>query len=788
MSSSRGQNIGAKLRFIATLVLLTGHGFSLFAAGNECESSGHFVIADLASEFAQKNSKYARGPIRPGLLELDLKNLGLDEKAIENSKLRIRRSAKGPVPTEISTPVTSLYRRVRLTESQASLLRARGHFVEPDCKVSIPKGFSKPTSQVSEIPSKEPPSQVVSRIDSLKDYLWGLEAARFYQAWQITSGSPDIRVGVCDTGVDWEHEDLIGQAALVGGEPAVFDSTNTEFSPLDRFSHGTHVIGTIAAIKENGIGIMGAAPHVRYVSGKALSSEGYGYSSWITSCIQAMIDTYSVDVINLSIGGSVGAIAEYELQRASDRGIIVVIAAGNDSTNNVRDGDLNSVKSTVKVAALADIKPYNQPDLASFSNFGNWVDIAAPGQGIWSTIPRGMLSSEPLLGAYFPFSGTSMAAPHISALAALTKSVYRGIDTQTFKQILREGSIEFSPSNIVAANAFNPIAVVKRSPFKHFSVNAEAVLQATLRVRDDAIRRAKSVGILSAQGQLSRTKMSADDRELIAEGWVELGDSLDIELGLQVLESGHPGTPNWVELVSAQFRGCDRSSALTARSREDDERSQFCRQRFALRSSMGVRQGSYQVRVVARRTGFDSAELSALPEARVVFVPLLSRNRLPVGIVESLEINGRNLTVKGWAWDPDVSELPGGINLPLITYVFSSVNTQGKLSEGLTAGFGVSILTNLTRPDVKQKYGHLFDLSNLQPEQPIGFEETYRLPDGFCFVRGGGPLADRLLSVMVFDADSLGRGLGPVPLPWRNLNGPTVLGPARCVDHWQPQD
>jgi subtilisin len=236
----------------------------------------------------------------------------------------------------------------------------------------------------------------------------------------------DVDVAVIDTGVDYQHPDLnvVGGVNCSGGSP--FKSSCTSGGDDDHY-HGTHVAGTIGAI-DNGSGVVGVAPGARIWAVKVLNSQGSGYSSWIIAGIDwVTANAATIEVANMSLGGSGYNQAEYDaIQNAVNAGVAFAVAAGNSDSdaNNYSPAAFNNV---LTVSALADFdgipggngSPTCRSDqddtLADFSNWGDAVDVAAPGVCILSTYPLEK-------GEYGTISGTSMASPHAAGALALLAS------------------------------------------------------------------------------------------------------------------------------------------------------------------------------------------------------------------------------------------------------------------------------------------------------------------------------------------------------------------------------
>ncbi len=236
----------------------------------------------------------------------------------------------------------------------------------------------------------------------------------------------DVDVAVIDTGVDLEHPDLdvVGGVNCAKGGPF---GGNCQQGGDDDHYHGTHVAGTIAAI-DDGVGVVGVAPGARIWAVKVLNQRGSGYTSWIVAGIDwVAANAATIEVANMSLGGGGFNQAEYDaIQGAVNKGVAFAVAAGNsnDDANNYSPAAFDNV---LTVSALADFdgamggngSPTCRTDqddtLADFSNWGNAVQIAAPGVCILSTFPVEQ-------GEYGTISGTSMASPHAAGALALLAS------------------------------------------------------------------------------------------------------------------------------------------------------------------------------------------------------------------------------------------------------------------------------------------------------------------------------------------------------------------------------
>jgi subtilisin family serine protease/subtilase family serine protease len=239
------------------------------------------------------------------------------------------------------------------------------------------------------------------------------------EAWAISTGSSSVTVAVIDSGIDYTHPDLAANYA--GGDDFVFGDGD----PMDDHGHGTHVAGIIAAALGNLTGtpaepegVVGVAPHARIRAYKVCRSDGTCDDFAIQQAIARAI-TDGANIINMSLGQSTYSQSLDEaVQDAWNAGLVIVAGAGNDGTTApFYPAALNNV---ISVAAFDE-----DHRRASFSNYGNWVDIAAPGNVIMSTYPIaacGASTAPGDTGCYAWLSGTSMATPFVSGAAALVWS------------------------------------------------------------------------------------------------------------------------------------------------------------------------------------------------------------------------------------------------------------------------------------------------------------------------------------------------------------------------------
>jgi len=238
-------------------------------------------------------------------------------------------------------------------------------------------------------------SEIIKPSDPYVDKQWALDKINVFQLWQMAPVTEAVVVAILDTGIDPDHQDLNG---LIMAEANFTDSS----SPADSYGHGTHVAGIIAA-KNNGTGIVGVAPGCRLLNVKVADDMGRCQASALAEGIMWAVNN-GASVINISLEiKEPSPQLEEAVNYAWSCGSIIIAAAGNNGNQSpVYPAYYNNC---VAVAAI------NQDDnLAPLSNYGDWVDVAAPGSDIYSTLPD---------NDYGYKTGTSFATACVSGIAAL---------------------------------------------------------------------------------------------------------------------------------------------------------------------------------------------------------------------------------------------------------------------------------------------------------------------------------------------------------------------------------
>ena len=303
--------------------------------------------------------------------------------------------------------------------------------------------------------------------DPLYSFQWHYPQMSLPQAWDLTTGT-DAIVAVIDTGIVLSHPDLQGQ--LVAGYDLIKDPGNAldgdgiDPDPTDVGDrsnpdgsgsfHGTHVAGTVAAATNNSVGVAGVAFGAKVMPLRAVGRFGgslYDIEQAVRYAAGLSNDSGTLpprraDVINLSLGSTGSAASEQAtLDQARAAGVIVVAAAGNSQTSTRFYPAAYSGVIAVSAVTLSKT-------LASYSNFGSWIDVAAPGGNTATDLngdgkPDGVLSTVAtdaggtLANDYVIWQGTSMAAPHVAGVAALMKARAPNLTPQQFDNLLISGAM-----------------------------------------------------------------------------------------------------------------------------------------------------------------------------------------------------------------------------------------------------------------------------------------------------------------------------------------------------------
>jgi len=254
---------------------------------------------------------------------------------------------------------------------------------------------------------------------------WGIDRIDAEVVHPYNKGTA-VKVSIIDTGIDYTHPDL--NANYKGG----YDFVNVDVDPKDDNGHGTHCAGIVAA-EDNDIGVIGVAPEAYLYAVKVLNNRGSGYLSNVILGIQWSVDNH-MQVVSMSLGTSTySASLESACNSAYGAGLILVAAAGNSGDGNP---NTNEYSYPAAYASVIAVGATDKTDTApSWSNSGPYLELAAPGVDIYSTLPTYTVTLTRTYGYnYGTLSGTSMSCPHVAGTAALVVAsdpTLRNMDVRT---------------------------------------------------------------------------------------------------------------------------------------------------------------------------------------------------------------------------------------------------------------------------------------------------------------------------------------------------------------------
>ena len=245
--------------------------------------------------------------------------------------------------------------------------------------------------------------------DAYFDQQWGLKAIMADEVWDVERGDTDntVVVAVIDSGVDMDHPDLVGNLIFPGNDIWYGDS-----DPNDGYGHGTHVAGIIAAVTNNVIGVAGVSWYAKILPVKVLDDDGLGDDLKVAEGMEWAADN-GARILNLSLGSSdYSSPLQTAVDYARGKNCVVIAAAGNDGVSQAN-------YPAACIGAIAVGATDELDNLASFSNYGTWISVVAPGVSIVSTYPNHAHTLYPATSNSAVLQGTSMAAPFVSGVAAL---------------------------------------------------------------------------------------------------------------------------------------------------------------------------------------------------------------------------------------------------------------------------------------------------------------------------------------------------------------------------------
>ena len=273
---------------------------------------------------------------------------------------------------------------------------------------------------------------------------WAPAKVNAEAAWDLTTGASNVLIGVIDSGISMspggalDHEDLSTPGRFTLGTDFVDGGT-----PRDLNGHGTHVAGIAAAVGNSASGIAGMNWGSRVYICRTLDANGNGSSADFADAVEEITDFAVANsmkaAINYSGGGADNQTKRDACQYASDRGVLVIAATGNDNGGAV----IFPAAYSTTIDGVIGVGSTTQTDTVSpFSNVGPEVTVVAPGSSIVSTLPTYAVGAPPLPLNYGTLSGTSMATPLVTGLAALMWSRHPGFAHTKIKQCLKDSAVK----------------------------------------------------------------------------------------------------------------------------------------------------------------------------------------------------------------------------------------------------------------------------------------------------------------------------------------------------------
>lgn len=424
--------------------------------------------------------------------------------------------------------------KLKTGDSKGALKALENHpavqYVEPNYKISIQASPDDP--KFSELWGLHNTGQTGGTADADIDAL---------EAWDISVGSRDVIVAVIDTGVDHTHPDLAnnmwvnpneiagdgidndnnGYVDDVHGINAITDSGD----PMDDQGHGTHVSGTIGAIGNDGVGVVGVNQQVSIIGCKFLDAGGSGSSADAIKCIDYLVGLKNagvdVRISNNSWGGGGYSQAMADAITSSEEaGMLFVAAAGNSAVDN--DSNPHYPSSYEHESVLSVASTTHTDAMSSFSQWGLVsVDLGAPGSAIVSTVPG---------GGYDSFSGTSMATPHVAGAAALALSVNPSLTTSELKALLMDSGDDNAALNgkTVSGKRLNVATALEQAdPTPGFRLSPTPVSQ-EITAGETASYTFEVSAIAGWNGDVDLTLSSDFDGAVLSTSTVQPGDSFTL--------------------------------------------------------------------------------------------------------------------------------------------------------------------------------------------------------------------------------------------------------------------
>jgi subtilisin family serine protease len=401
------------------------------AALASCDGRSHAVLEPASGRFQIEKVKISSGKVMPGTRLAGVINNNCAERQEKALTKKIRGGRK---------PVNGLnvqaYSFTSETETDAGTLSAMA--TDDDCVLEISEDITY--------------NAVMSLNDPMLSQQWHmrtLEAAAAYDHFYGSNGiKNDVVIAIVDTGVNYNHPDLAANMWRDASGHFGADFVHNDNDPMDDFGHGTHCAGLAAAVSNNGTGVSGTmGMHSKIMAVKVLGNDGSGSTSSIVNGINWAVQS-GANVVSLSLGAKgTNPAMQTAIANAVNAGVVVVIAAGNDSaamSNSVWYSPASYAAAINGAIAVGAVDAGS--NRSTFSNFGPaFVEIGSPGTDIYSTL---------INGSYGLMSGTSMATPITAGAAGLIIGQLKARGVQVTPALVEQVLLAGSTHNSALASFF----------------------------------------------------------------------------------------------------------------------------------------------------------------------------------------------------------------------------------------------------------------------------------------------------------------------------------------------
>ncbi len=344
--------------------------------------------------------------------------------------------------------------------------------------------------------------------DSFYDQQWGHRTVNLEPAWDLYNSINTIKVAVIDSGIIPEHEDLTENISYNQGKDFIDDDNQPNDENAD-YSHGTHVSGIIGAVSNNSMGVSGVARNIAIIPIRIFYNGQVQTASDIAEAINYAVDQ-NVDIINMSFGGYNSLTMHESIKNTNNEDVILVASSGNYSENEV----LYPAKFPETIASGPDVNN----NIANYSNEGENLDLVAPGGSTY-----GILSTSGYNEKYIEMTGTSMAAPYVSGVAALLLS--NGVSPSQIRNRLTSTAVDLGPTgkdNTYGYGLVDAYGALINIQLKRPYVFAAVKENGSIKIKSEFI---------TINGNNTYTLDEIVNDEVIVVAWRDVNDNREVDAG-----------------------------------------------------------------------------------------------------------------------------------------------------------------------------------------------------------------------------------------------------------------